>query len=297
MGKQAKLFNDGFSESAALSALVKSIRLRRSTDAAIWLFTLWQSGPSARSRSQRRILVSAAEDNLSIPVMRSASDWYNSRNRFDLQSAMRELLRITKTQNWYATESGRSYIRKWHDIGNQANPYVGKHPDCILHALDVAIRDKAPAQAIQAFNALYEAKDWNRWELANLLTRLALEQDNRPALAIAELFEENLRHLWNDGNYSGQALYTLIVGPIGNDAAPSVEDSEVLTSFANIRQSMSHGVTVPSWARDGIHLPGSDPRFAGSLKRMSEACTVFEILGRLDPQDDWSDLLGTVKKC
>ncbi len=298
MGKQAKLFNDGFNESAALSALVKSIRLRRPADAAIWLFTLWQAGPSARSRAQRRILVSAAEDNLSIPVMRSVSDWYNSRNRFDLQSAMRELLRITKTQNWYATESGRSYIRKWHETEQRANPYVRKHQDCILRVMEMSIRDKALVPAIQAFNALYQAKDWSRWEMANLLTRLALEQDNRPALAIAELFEENHRHLWNDGNYSGQALYTLIVGPIGNDAAPSVEDAEVLTSFANIRQTMSQGVTVPSGARDGIHLPGSDPRFAGSLQRMSDACTVFEILGRLDPLDeDWGALLGTVEKC
>lgn len=164
--------------------------------------------------------------------------------------------------------------------------------------MEVAIRNKSPAPSIQAFNALYQAKDWNRWELANLLTRLALEQDNRPALAIAELFEENLRHLWNDGNYSGQVLYTLIVGPVGNDTTLSVEDSEVMQLVAFIRQSMSHGVTVPSWARDGIHLPGSDPRFAGSLQRMSDACTVFEILGRLDPQDDdWGTLLGAVEKC
>lgn len=295
MGKQAKLFNDGFSESAALSALVKSIRLRRSTDAAIWLFTLWQSGPSARSRSQRRILVSAAEDNLSIPVMRSASDWYNSRNRFDLLSAMRELLRITKTQNWYATESGRSYIRKWHDFEKQENPYVGKHQDCLLRVMEMAIRDKALDTAIQAFNALYQAKDWSRWEFANLLTRIALEKDNRPALAIAELFEENHRHLWNDGNYSGQALYSLINGRIQEDVTPEIKDAEVLQLIAQARQFPAQG--VPAWCLDGIHLPGHDPRFSGSLKHMAIACTAFETLGRLDPNDVWDGFSGKVKKC
>ena len=40
---------------------------------------------------------------------------------------------------------------------------------------------------------------------------------------------------------------------------------------------------VPSWALDGIHTSGNDPRFAGSWEGCLNMCAMYERDGRLDP--------------
>src|SRR4029077_302439 len=61
--------------SQALSALVKSIRLRRVEDAVYWLVYLDTfKEPQSRFRTARRILVGSAEDGHSIAVMEKVVD-------------------------------------------------------------------------------------------------------------------------------------------------------------------------------------------------------------------------------
>jgi len=288
LGRQAELFAAvNPSASAILSAFTKSIRLRRAEDATLWFVALWRSGKSNQDRAQRRLLISAGEDCLSIPVMQGISAWYNGSSRFDLHSAIRHVLEISQTPNWYATEAGRRYILHWREAELKGNPYLEKRPDCLLWSIETAVRQRSLLRALHAFNAYYHNETSNRWKLARLLTRLALQFDNLAALAVAEVFEDNVRHIWNDANYSGQALYTLILGHIGEASDPFVSNEAVIQSIVRAEFLLSRGPTVPSWALDGIHCSGSDPRFAGTLKQMCAMCRAYEYYGRLDPADEF----------
>lgn len=288
MGKQPNLFPDELDQFGALSALVKAIRLRKPLDALIWLHLLSQAWQNTRFRAQRRVLIGAAEDCMSIPVMRAVSDWYNSPSRHNLHAASREVLRIIKSPNWYATDRGRAYIRRWREVELLPNPFRREAPDSLFQILEDAIRSGASIQAMHAFFAINEKKDWNRQTLAHLLNRFALEFANTSACALAELFNTNCRSLWNDTNYSGLALDALLGGPLDEDTNPIIAESELVQLIANTRHSLSQGVTIPEWARDGIHCSGKDPRFSGLWEYMAASCNAYEHYGRLDPEDVWS---------
>ncbi len=88
---------------------------------------------------------------------------------------------------------------------------------------------------------------------------------------------------------SGQCLYTLLVGPIGEPDEFSVSDSEARQFSAIAKVESRKPLSVPTWALDGMHCEGSDPRFAGSLPHMAAACNAFQHYGRLSPQDTWLD--------
>lgn len=288
MGKQATLFDvSGPSASALLSAFVKCIRLRRPREAALWLGILWRSGSRNRERVQRRLLVSAAEDCINITVMQQVSAWYNSAARFDLKSAIKQTLQICQTPNWYETERGRAYIQRWWDVENQQNPYRSKTPDCLLGIIEHAVRKKQATLAMHAFNAFYGHRNSNRLALAQLLSQLALETDNRSALELVEVFQDNVNTLWNDGNFSGQALIVLIDGPIGDSTAPEVQECIVVALTQLALSPQVDKPDVPTWCLDGIHCSGSDPRFAGTVRQLQAICKAYEHYKRLDPRDVW----------
>lgn len=161
--------------------------------------------------------------------------------------------------------------------------------------MEQAILDGESIAAMHAFSALYAKDNWNRWSLAQLLSRLSLETDNLPALQLAELYGDNLRHLWRDANFSGQALYTLLEGPIGEPLEPQVTEDEVDAALAAAEATASD-LTIASHYLDGIHCAGSDPRLSGLLMHMANACTIYERLGRLDPTDDFAAILGEPQK-
>ena len=63
--------------SDAISAFIKSVRLRDTENAVMWMAYLWQFSKE-RGRIQRRILLESGEDNLSLDVIESISAWYGS---------------------------------------------------------------------------------------------------------------------------------------------------------------------------------------------------------------------------
>ena len=162
----------------------------------------------------------------------------------------------------------------------------------LLQTIESALRERSLTTAMRAFNALYTLENFNPWPLGDCLMRLAVESNNVPAAALAELLQQNLRHVWRDGNLSGQTLFTLaMASPIGDQSDPdvSIEEALQLTSQAD-RRLQGRWLQVPSWAADGIHTQGSDPRFSGVLCHMSRACAAYERYGRLDPNDDFTVL-------
>lgn len=273
--------------SSAMSAFIKSIRLRKPDFAIRYLLWLWEQDSKTRERVQRRILICAAEDNLSVPVMDAASRWYGSLMRRKLEAATTVALKIIATPNWYAVPEGRDYIRAWRAAEIGTNPYRRKSEECLHKCIETLVRGKELLPAMRAFNALYERhRGFDRRLLAEIMVRLALEQNNSTALSIASIYENHMSELWTDGNYAGQALYTLIVGPIGQHPNPDITKADVSTALqrAQLQQAV---LAVPAWALDGIHTGGRDPRFAGTVKMMAGCCAAYEHYGRLSPDDEW----------
>src|SRR5215471_2399299 len=90
--------------SQALSAVVKSIRLRRLDDAIYWLVYLDTfKEPACRFRTARRILIGSAEDGHSIGVMEKELRSFRRMSRVDtsLAELVGEVMRICKVPNWW----------------------------------------------------------------------------------------------------------------------------------------------------------------------------------------------------
>jgi hypothetical protein len=276
---------DAATASEHLSALVKTIRLRMPVAAVAHLATLWR-GKTTRARAQRRLLISAAEDNLSVPVMRRVVHWFDGRQRDDLNAAAAEVARLCSTPNWYANEAGREYIRSWRSAERGAHILWGRS-ECSLHGvMSHAVRDGRAPAAMQAFMALTSLERFDPIPLAALLVRLALERGSDGALQVAELYADHCRTLWRDGNFSGLALYMLCSGEVGPQIDPEVPHAVQLTAQA--LQLANDGLRVPDWCKDGIHTTGCDPRFSGTLERMAAVCDAFETFGSLSPDEPWT---------
>lgn len=279
------------STSACMSALIKAIRLRRVEMAARYLGYLWGLDSKAKARTRRRILVCSAEDNTSIPVMNRVSDWFRL-ERTDVEHAIREVLRICGTPNWYATPSGRAYIGAWWRAETEHNPYIGKRQDVLQTVIESAVRAHEALQAMQAFNAILSDRGYSRQGLAHCLRSLAVEHKNDFAIRLADIYIQHVSALWRDSNFSGQCLYTILAGPIGPQSDPEPDENQVRTLAAQAA-AQTTPPDVPPWCLDGIHVHGRDPRFSGAIKHMAAACIAYEHFGRLSPDDVWEsdDLL------
>ena len=161
-----------------------------------------------------------------------------------------------------------------------------------LAALKAAIYEGRLVHAVQCFDAFYADRTSNRGDLARLLVRMALERGKSEAIALAELFETNVGPLWTDANFSGQALYRMLRPLPGTDMRGlEVSDEEVDAVHADASlRLLSTDLAAPAWSADGIHTPGEDRRFSGTLQDMKRACDAYEHFGRLSPDDDWSSL-------
>ena len=100
--------------SQALSALVKSHRIRRVEEAVYWLVYLDTfKEKQYRFRTARRILIGSAKDGHSIPVMEEIvrNFRWNSRPGTPLIHLIADVIRICKLLNWWHPDSwGIDYI-------------------------------------------------------------------------------------------------------------------------------------------------------------------------------------------
>jgi hypothetical protein len=95
--------------SQALSALVKSIRIRRVEDAVYWLVYVDSfKEPQYRFRTARRLLIGSAEDGHSIAVMEKVREKFPTicRPQTELACLATEAVRICKIPNWWQPSTG-----------------------------------------------------------------------------------------------------------------------------------------------------------------------------------------------
>jgi hypothetical protein len=271
----------------ALSALVKSIRLRRAEDAVTWFWYLWRI-PQYRARAQRRVLIAAAEDNLSVGVIRRVAEWYGTIERVKFEHSVREILRICATPNWWAQDDGHAYIDRWAAAEAEVHALEGKSENDLLAAMAAGATRMDVSAALAEFSALYARSRIPLYRLADVLGEVARRSQSIQANRLASVFGANLRHIGVDGNLPGQVLYAALVGRFGWQGTPEPSSDDVRHHIIVARGRLAGQLEVPAWALDGIHTGRlRDRRFAGTVEMMAACCRAFRRFGRLSVDDRW----------
>lgn len=276
------------SPSKAISAFIKSLRLRRAHDAVFWAAFLWQDS-NGRARVQRRLLYGSAEDNLSVSVIECISDWYSSPRKRSFDAATEEILRLCATKNWWAQRDGWWYIFAWRRVEMDRPDYRNLSLDELYETLHSAIIDRDSARGLSAFNAVYERREFRPKPFAEQLTQWASLYGGEQSKRLAAVYAKHASAFWLDGNMSGQTYYALLHGDFGENASPKIGSDQVQAAIANATDRLLSGpIEVPSYALDGVHAGGgSEKRFAGLLKYMAGCCKAYQHYGRLSPEDLW----------
>jgi hypothetical protein len=278
------------SPTEALSAFIKSIRLRRFHDAITWLLYLWRI-PQYQNRVRRRILIAAAEDNLSLGVIERVAAWYGSSARLNLQDAAREVCRICATPNWWAQPDGHAYIFAWEDAERAPSIETTQFlPEQLVRR--TAARDVTGA--LKTFLTLYEAGQADPRQMPELMLYLASRSGSEQANRLATVYALHAKAFGMDANLTGQVIYACLTNRFADQAAPEAkEDVETALQAAQLR--LEGRLQVENWALDGIHTGRRrDSRYAGVIHMMAGCCRAFQHYGRLDPRDRW--LPGFVRR-
>lgn len=280
--------------SQALSAVVKSIRIRNIKVGAYWLRYCWNFNAKlagAQFRTVRRLLIGSAEDGHSVAVMEKVSDNFAALLKKDVEfpAVLSELVRVCKVPNWWDPRTGgHDYIksgmlaqrRTLYDL----QPYALEH---CLTGISEAIEQQDRVAALSwMMRAGRAGKDvWIT--VAHLLHVIAKARGHEPAQRlVAHIHIRHAKALSADNNFIGQAAWLLAGGnsPVIDQIEP-VTDGEVLALLERVNATPPY--VVPEWCCDGVHCAGNDIRYCGMWDRMYAVCQQFNHYQRVDPDDPW----------
>lgn len=276
--------------SQALSALVKSIRIRNVSEGAYWLHYCWQF-EEKRFLTVLRLLIGSAEDGHSIAVMEKMSDNFQILvgQQVDFDNVLAAFLGICKVPNWWnPTTGGHDYIhcgmlafrRTFYDL----QPHT--LDECFM-GLESAIENQNKVNSLFWTMMAHETKPDAGLLVAQKLHVLAAQHDCQPAFRLMRniylMHPETLR---TDSNFTCQAAWLLAGGesPV-IDQSESVNRDEVFQILENVRNTAPY--VVPEWGCDGVHCAGNDIRFAGMWDRMYAMCKQYNYYQRFLLSDEW----------
>lgn len=279
--------------SQALSALVKSIRLRDINEGAYWLTYCWgfkYKLSGSQFRTVRRLLIGSAEDGHSIAVMETLAGNFPSllSKQTDFERVMAELVRICKVPNWWHPETGgHDYIYSGMLATRKILYTTNKHSleDC-LHGLELSINKQDKVMALHWVLVAHETMKNAGLTLAHKLHALALHRNCTPAQRLMQnVYLPHSNALSADSNFTCQAAWLLAGG-----TSPVIDQIEVVTRgevrrlIERVNDTPPH--PPPEWCCDGVHCAGNDIRYAGMWDRMWAVCNQFSHYGRVNP-DEW----------
>ena len=297
--------------SQALSALVKTIRLRRTEEAIYWLLYV-DSFPdekvkNGRFRLGRRIFVSCCEDGMSVAVMEAVTKmlWPMTKRTTPLVQLATEVVRICKVPNWWdPSTGGPDYMRHGY-LGHLRYVVRSKERDreVLKQAIvdGIAAQDKAGAMgAIDAITGAWDQTnlDFNLWShrhtpmscglTADFLLAIARERKCELAERLAGIHVKSKSALSDDSNFLYHAAWHMAGGecPVAQ-AIDTVDPHEVTALLEAAREKWEHPEPIPRWCCDGVHSSGDDRRFAGLWPEMFAVCQARAFYGRLDPELEW----------
>ena len=282
------------SYSQALSAVVKSIRIRNPEAGAYWLKYCWgfnEKLAGAQFRTVRRLLIGSAEDGHTVAVMELVSDNFAALLKKGVQfpAVLAELLRVCKIPNWWdPCTGGHDYIHAGMIASRRIlyDPTKYELAHC-LTGISEAIERQDRVSALQwMMQAAGAGKDvWIT--VAHLLHVIARTRGHDPAQRLMRNI--HIRHakaLSADNNFIGQAAWLLAggVSPVIDQIEP-VTDDEVQAMLERVNATPPH--VIPGFCCDGVHCPVNDIRYCGMWDRMYAVCQQFNHYGRVNPDDLW----------
>ena len=266
--------------SQALSAMVKSIRIRDTQEAIKWLYYLYFKceDKGTNFRVSRRVLIGSAEDGFSIPVMESAERAFHAAlaekdKRKIVLSLSAAIVRICAYKNWSQTEFGRDYIQEflW---AERVQPTLRLKDSDYQEALSVIENPNECDSDLLYFDWLTRCEKLpSQSELAEHIEVAAKARGNAASLRLVELVKRNYKFLSQDNNFTSQAFYHLLDLPKPEDtfAEPiplKVGDVAPLVDAAHDFWIGDAQPPIAAWFCDGVHCAGYDQRLAGMFVDM-----------------------------
>lgn len=276
----------------ALSALVKSLRTRRTEDAVYWLMYLDSfKEPQARFRTARWLLIGSAEDGHSIVVMEKVLEQFPkiSRLETELHYLAAEAVRMCKVANWWhPSTNGPDYVYSCLVGDRQLAYFPGEgSPEFMTRLIERGIEEKKKTMALAGLSGLSGARVGGTKQAEVVLT-LAKKHQHPLAERLAQVHLRAKSALSSDNNFLGQAVWMLAggVSPVAEAIEP-VSEGEVIGLLDKAKERWKTPRPIPGWTCDGVHSAGNDIRFMGMLQQMYAVCKAFEFYGRIDPADEW----------
>ena len=278
--------------SQSLSALVKSLRVRRPEEAIYWLIYLDHfKEREQRFRIARRLLIGSAEDGHSVAVMEMVRAAFPRIAKRDapLRELVAEAIRICRLPNWWHPASGGpGYIHSCL-MGERELNYSGEPRtlESMTARLVRGIETRSQSLALGSLCGLGVARVGGTRQ-AELVLSLAQAANHPLAQRLAAIHLSAKSALSGDSNFLGQAVWMLAGGssPIA-ETAEEVSEDEVTDMLDRATERWKEPHPIPRWSVDGIHSAGNDTRFAGILPNMHAVCLAFEHYGRISTEDEW----------
>jgi hypothetical protein len=278
--------------SQALSALVKSIRIRRVEEAAYWLVYL-DTFPESRHRfrTARRLLLGTSEDGHSVEIMEKVVRNFSaiSKPKTELRYLVAEAVRICKVPNWWQPiTGGADYIYSGMVAERELAYFPGEsNLETMTKMIEEGIEEGNKTKAVAGVMGLGQARVGGTKQ-AELILTLAKRYQDPLAERLAQVHLSARSALANDNNFLCQAVWMMAggVSPVVHVIEP-VEEGEVEELLDQARERWKTPRPIPRWCCDGVHSSGDDVRFMGTYSQMYAVCKAFEHYGRIDPQDVW----------
>jgi hypothetical protein len=248
--------------SQALSALVKSIRLRRVEDAVYWLVYLDTfKEPQSRFRTARRILIGSAEDGHSISVMEKVVDSFRriSKTHADIEELAAEVLRICKVPNWWhSSTGGHDYI--YHGMVGERQLWqlrMERSSENFMNMLAQAIVEQDKAKALAAAMGFTESR-LGGTKQAEFMLECANKADHKEARRLAMVHLRAKSALSSDNNFICQSAW-MLAGGVSSvaDVIEPVHLSEVVELLERAGERWKDPQPIPGWCCDGVHSAGN----------------------------------------
>lgn len=287
----------------AMSALVKSVRLRHTEDAVYWYLHVAYCFPQDYFRLYRRMFIIGAEDCIDAATQRQMYEWYkmslvNKDRTLVNKLAVHLLIKICSKEDWWQSHSGQRYILGWRLTEKAAKKadLVEKaffsSPECIQEILTIATSNSPRGVRTEKALELHFhgcANGMNREAYAQALVNGATQSKNLQARMTAQGHLAYAKELGNmDENWLGQALWRLLGHDLSAVDIQDTPDTDKLFS-QKLQEVFEASRIPPAWTQDGVHCSGKDRRFAGLLSSMVACCNVFREYNDLDPAIEFKD--------
>lgn len=284
--------------SQALSALIKSLRLRRLEDAVYWVAYLHGNDEKgSRFRLARRLFLATVEDGMSVAVMKRTSSNFGMLCKQDtpLIKYVAECIRVCEVPNWWhPSTNGHDYIytgmtsKRRHLYEGVGSEFILPMDENNLWAkIEQGVKEKDVTSMAYAWAAM-EAKGADYTEIAKWVQAIAVKEKNKVSYDLATLHTTHERSMRGDNNFIAQALWTMLAGdsPVC-DEIHNITSDDAKPLIEQAAERWKNPDVIPSWAVDGVHCAGSDRRFCGAWQDMYAACNAYKFYDRLDPADGW----------